>query len=150
MKVGNYSSKLFGDITIITKNGKLTGLNFGKVTSFINEPEEEIVQKVLLALNENIIDPSLPIELSGSDFQIKVWESLRKIPSGTVTTYKKIAQDIGHPNAFRAVGTACGTNPIAMIVPCHRVISSNGSLGGYHWGLDLKNKLLIREGYVIR
>ncbi len=85
------------------------------------------------------------IAFSGTDFQIQVWKKLMSIPSGAVKTYKELAKAIGKPNAVRAVGAACGKNDIAYLVPCHRVIGSNGKLTGYKWGLPLKKALLQKE-----
>lgn len=85
------------------------------------------------------------IHMIGAPFQIKVWEALLKIPSGTVTTYSEIASHIGHPKAVRAVGTAVGRNPVSWLIPCHRALRKSGGLGGYHWGLPVKRALLMRE-----
>lgn len=87
----------------------------------------------------------LPLDLEGTDFQKKVWMNLLKIPFGKTCSYKELAQKIKSPNASRAVGTANGKNPICIIIPCHRVISADGSLGGYSGGLDKKVKLLAIE-----
>ena len=83
--------------------------------------------------------------LIGAPFQIKVWEALLAIPSGQVTTYGAIAARIGAPKAVRAVGTAVGRNPLAALIPCHRVLRASGALGGYHWGLPVKRALLAHE-----
>src|SRR5690606_13148776 len=77
--------------------------------------------------------PKIRLHLKGTDFQLKVWESLLKIPLGSLSTYGKLAEKIGHPNASRAVGTAIGSNPIAFLIPCHRVIQATGNFGGYMW-----------------
>ena len=74
------------------------------------------------------------MHVSGTNFQISVWKALLAIPPGTVTSYTQIATEIGKPRAARAVGTAIGANPVAFIIPCHRVIQQSGQLGGYHWG----------------
>lgn len=87
----------------------------------------------------------LPLHLLGSPFQQQVWQALREIPCGSTATYCDIAACIGKPKALRAVGTACGANPIAIIVPCHRVIRSDGGLDGFRWGLERKQALLARE-----
>lgn len=87
----------------------------------------------------------LPLAPRGTVFQKQVWDELRKIPYGTTTSYREIARRIGSPNAMRAVGAANGRNPIAIIVPCHRVIGANGSLVGYAGGLPLKYALLELE-----
>jgi AraC family transcriptional regulator of adaptative response/methylated-DNA-[protein]-cysteine methyltransferase len=85
---------------------------------------------------------AIKLHLAGTPFQIKVWESLLKIPMGTLWSYGSIAKNIGQPKASRAVGTAIGCNPIAFIIPCHRVIQSNGKIGGYKWGTDKKTALI--------
>lgn len=83
--------------------------------------------------------------VQGTDFQMKVWQELLAIPKGEVATYRDIAQKIGSSKAVRAVGTACSMNPIAFLIPCHRVLTSNGGLGGYRWGLERKKALLAWE-----
>jgi len=87
----------------------------------------------------------LPLDLGGSAFQRAVWEALQRIPYGETSTYGQIAVEIGRPSAVRAVGRANGANPVAIIVPCHRVIASGGALGGYAWGVELKRFLLDLE-----
>jgi len=86
-----------------------------------------------------------PLEMSGTPFQLKVWKALRAIPRGKVATYGDIAKKIGAPRAARAVGSACGKNRIAMLIPCHRVVGSTGTVGHYHWGSARKKKLLEWE-----
>jgi len=88
----------------------------------------------------------LPVAFEGTDFQRAVWEALREIPCGATRSYTAIAQRIGRPNAVRAVGAANGANPVAVVVPCHRVIGASGSLTGYGGGLDRKRWLLAHEG----
>lgn len=85
------------------------------------------------------------LHLIGAPFQIKVWEALLRIPAGQVTTYSEIAAAIGHPRATRAVGTAVGRNPVSWLIPCHRAITRDGRLGGYHWGLPVKRAMLAWE-----
>ena len=87
----------------------------------------------------------LGLHLRGTNFQLKVWEALLQIPAGTVTTYKGIAERIGNPKALRAVGTAVGHNPIAVLIPCHRVINTVGEFGKYRYGAVRKKALLVRE-----
>ena len=84
----------------------------------------------------------IKLHLKGTDFQIKVWEALLKIPLGKFTTYGNIANHINNPNASRAVGTAIGDNPVAFLIPCHRVIQSTGTFGGYHWGSIRKTAMI--------
>ena len=88
---------------------------------------------------------ALPLDLRGTAFQQRVWRELQRIPRGETITYAELAARIGSPNAVRAVGTACGANPVAMVVPCHRVVRADGSLGGYAWGLERKKCLLRVE-----
>jgi methylated-DNA-[protein]-cysteine S-methyltransferase len=88
---------------------------------------------------------SFPLDLRGTDFQLACWEALLKIPYGETRSYGDIAHAIGHPHAYRAVGMSNNRNPIAIVVPCHRVIASSGSLCGYGGGLDIKRKLLGLE-----
>jgi AraC family transcriptional regulator of adaptative response/methylated-DNA-[protein]-cysteine methyltransferase len=87
----------------------------------------------------------LPLDLQGTAFQIRVWESLRAIPRGETRTYSDVAQQIGSPRAVRAVASACAANAVALAIPCHRVVRRDGSLGGYRWGLDVKEALLLAE-----
>jgi AraC family transcriptional regulator of adaptative response/methylated-DNA-[protein]-cysteine methyltransferase len=90
-------------------------------------------------------DAPLQLHLRGTNFQIKVWEALLNIPAGTVTTYEQIALNIGNPRAVRAVGSAVGDNPIAYLIPCHRVIRKSGEFGNYMWGSARKKAILIKE-----
>jgi O-6-methylguanine DNA methyltransferase len=83
--------------------------------------------------------------LEGTPFQKKVWQFLRRIPYGQTRSYQALARDIGHPKSFRAVGGACGNNPIAVLIPCHRVINTDGKLGGFTGGLRIKRQLLALE-----
>ena len=87
----------------------------------------------------------LPLHISGTDFQLGVWEALLQIPIGKLSSYKAIAQEVNNPKAVRAVGSAIGDNPVSYIIPCHRVIRSDGGLGGYFWGLDIKKKMIDVE-----
>jgi O-6-methylguanine DNA methyltransferase len=88
---------------------------------------------------------SIPLDLRGTDFQLKCWRALLDIPYGETRSYRDLAQAIGHPQAFRAVGMSNNRNPVAIVVPCHRVIAADGSLCGYGGGLDIKRKLLDLE-----
>ena len=89
---------------------------------------------------------TFPLDLRGTDFQVKCWRALLDIPYGETRTYADIARAVGQPKGFRAVGLANNRNPIAIVVPCHRVIASDGTLCGYGGGLDIKQKLLELEG----
>lgn len=85
---------------------------------------------------------TIKLHLKGTDFQLKVWESLLSIPMGKLSTYGNLAEKIGHAKASRAVGTAIGSNPVAFLIPCHRVIQSSGKIGGYMWGSDRKQLII--------
>ncbi len=87
----------------------------------------------------------LPLDVQGTAFQHRVWDALRRIPSGTTATYTDIAQAIGTPNSVRAVARACATNKISLAIPCHRVVRTDGSLAGYRWGIERKRALLAKE-----
>ena len=85
---------------------------------------------------------NIKLHLKGTEFQIKVWETLLKIPMGQLSTYGEIAKDIHNPKASRAVGSAIGDNPVAFLIPCHRVIQSTGNFGQYHWGNNRKTVMI--------
>lgn len=87
----------------------------------------------------------LPLDVRATAFQKQVWQALQRIPYGQTRTYADIAREIGQPTAVRAVANACGANPTALIVPCHRVVRSDGTMGGYHWGVERKRQLLLQE-----
>ncbi len=87
----------------------------------------------------------LPLDLRGTAFQMRVWHALRKIPLGATQSYAQIATRIGAPGAVRAVAGACAANPVALAIPCHRVVRSDGELSGYRWGVARKRELLARE-----
>ena len=91
------------------------------------------------------VSNALPLRLRGTAFQQGVWRELQRIPRGGTITYAELAASIGSRKAVRAVGTACGANPVALVVPCHRVVRADGSLGGYAWGLERKARLLRVE-----
>ena len=103
------------------------------------------VKLVLANMKENASAAALPFHVRATAFQERVWRALREIPRGETRTYQQIAEAIGAPGAVRAVATACGANPVAVVVPCHRVVGSNGRLTGYRWGVERKRKLLDME-----
>ncbi len=107
--------------------------------TFIEEPE------TIRPWVEAAFQSRAPLSPIGGPFQIKVWEALMRVPSGETTTYSALAQEIGAPSAARAVGNAVGANPLAVLIPCHRVLRKSGALGGYHWGLPKKTRLLALE-----
>ena len=145
-----YKSK-FGIIKICTDNNKISFVKKIEKNNFNNNTtgKSELISKTIIQLEEyfagkrKIFD--LPIKLIGTEFQIKVWNELKKIPYGETRSYKQIAESIGNPKAVRAVGLANNKNPITIIIPCHRVIGSNGKLVGYAGGINMKKQLLDLE-----
>jgi AraC family transcriptional regulator of adaptative response/methylated-DNA-[protein]-cysteine methyltransferase len=106
---------------------------------------EQLVAQVVSLVEEPCAGAALPLDIRGTAFQQRVWLALRAIPAGKTATYAEIAQAIGAPRAVRAVAGACAANPVAVVVPCHRVVRSDGDLSGYRWGVERKRALLARE-----
>ena len=104
------------------------------------------LRRVLDFLQAPDAEFDLPLDVRGTAFQQQVWKALREIPAGTTSTYTAVAQKVGRPSAVRAVGQAIASNPVAVVVPCHRVLRSDGSLSGYRWGVARKEQLLVAEG----
>ncbi len=113
--------------------------NFTQKTDAYQQSALEIFRK-----NWNHLD-EVKLHLKGTDFQLKVWQALLNIPEGAVTTYGAISKSINRPSASRAVGTAIGSNPVAFLIPCHRVIQATGGLGGYMWGPSRKSSIIAWE-----
>jgi AraC family transcriptional regulator of adaptative response/methylated-DNA-[protein]-cysteine methyltransferase len=114
------------------------------------DPPDEAIERLAAAVVAAVDTgqpADVPLDLLGTAFQQRVWRALRDIPRGTTITYAELARRIGAPRAVRAVGTACGANPAAVVVPCHRVVRGDGGLGGYRWGLARKKTLLARERF---
>jgi methylated-DNA-[protein]-cysteine S-methyltransferase len=143
-----YNSPL-GMLKITTSDTAVLGIDFtdGKSSSSKNTPP--IMKEAISQLDEYFSGKrknfSLKVELKGTDFQKSIWNAMYKIPYGKTASYKEIAKAAGKPKAARAVGGACHRNPIGIVLPCHRVIGSDGSLTGFGSGLDLKEKLLNHE-----
>lgn len=157
MKYFSYCSSPLGDMQIIEENNSLTHLNLS-VNQILpaDFPKGSITQKdtPLISSAKRQLDEyfqgkrksfDLPLAPSGTQFQQKVWNALCTIPYGETRSYKEIAAQIQNPKGCRAVGMANNRNPIMIIIPCHRVIGSNGSLVGYAGGLDIKQWLLAHE-----
>jgi AraC family transcriptional regulator, regulatory protein of adaptative response / methylated-DNA-[protein]-cysteine methyltransferase len=107
---------------------------------------EPLLKRIRAHFHDGRACNELPLDLHGTPFQLRVWSALRTIPRGGTRTYGALAQQLGlPPGAARAVGAAVGANPVAVLVPCHRVIRANGELGGYRWGPDRKRALLDQE-----
>lgn len=137
-----------GLIQLDYEDGKVTALKNAEPNAQA-DPPSELSKLVFAQLDEYFAGTrtefSFPYSLKGTPFQEKVWAALQTIPYGETRSYKDIAEAIGHPKAFRAVGMANNANPIFIAIPCHRVIGSNGSLIGYGGGLDMKKALLDHE-----
>ena len=103
------------------------------------------VEKIIAYLQNGQPQLDLPLDVRATAFQIKVWQQLQQIPIGETRSYSQIAAAIGQPNASRAVARACASNPVALVIPCHRIIRKDKGLGGYRWGIDRKQALLDRE-----
>jgi methylated-DNA-[protein]-cysteine S-methyltransferase len=128
------------------RNGK-TQAPQGGASARVRPWQRETAAALKRALTGRAPGTSPPLDLSsGTDFQQSVWRALRQIPTGQTRSYGEIARQIGRPKALRAVGGACGANPIPVLVPCHRVLAANRKIGGFSGGLDWKRTLLVREG----
>jgi AraC family transcriptional regulator of adaptative response/methylated-DNA-[protein]-cysteine methyltransferase len=111
----------------------------------IEDSRSGLREKILSFIDGETSLARVPLDIRGTVFQRRVWETLRRIPRGETRTYQDIARAIGAPRAVRAVGSACGANPVSLAVPCHRAVRTDGGLGGYAWGLQRKRKLLAIE-----
>jgi AraC family transcriptional regulator of adaptative response/methylated-DNA-[protein]-cysteine methyltransferase len=110
------------------------------------DPEfEELVSKVVGFVEAPAVGLDLPLDVRGTAFQQRVWRALREIPAGATASYTEIATRIGAPGSVRAVAQACGANPLAVAIPCHRIVRNDGGLSGYRWGVERKRALLARE-----
>lgn len=145
-----YDTKI-GKIAIIDNGVEITHIEIAeeKYSNDFNVYESDIINNAANQLYEYLDGSRTSFELSlnpyGTEFQRKVWKALCEIPYGETRSYKQVAESIGNSNASRAVGMANNKNPIMIIIPCHRVVGSNGSLVGYAGGLDIKEKLLNIE-----
>lgn len=142
-----------GPLGLFAEQGRLTKITFGQVNS-CNATKGLQVDHDLFCRATDQLDAyfaagltrfDLPIQMQGSPFQQQVWEALRQIPFGQTMSYREVAEQIGNPKAYRAVGLANGMNPLPIVVPCHRVIASDGSLAGFAGGVDAKSWLLDLE-----
>jgi methylated-DNA-[protein]-cysteine S-methyltransferase len=144
----------YGPLTLVATDRVLSGLYMARQrhrpddSAFgerADAPFGEAIRQLEAYFGGELTEFDLPLRLDGTDFQRGVWDCLRRIPYGGIRTYGQLAAELGRPNASRAVGLANGRNPISIIVPCHRVIGSTGSLTGYGGGLDRKRRLLAFE-----
>jgi methylated-DNA-[protein]-cysteine S-methyltransferase len=140
---------IIGEITILADENSVTGLNFGRHLLNARNIESPLIRRAFIQLKEYLDESrqifDLDFAIDGSVFQTSVWNELKKIPYGKTKTYQEIAVAINNPQSCRAIGRACNQNLIAIFIPCHRVIGSNGSLVGYGAGLSIKKKLLEIE-----
>jgi AraC family transcriptional regulator of adaptative response/methylated-DNA-[protein]-cysteine methyltransferase len=150
-----FSSTPFGECCIAFSNNGICALTFPENRpSALRDLENRFPQvnfkhddEKARRLTEHIFNSKKNVVLNpiGTDFQLSVWHALQQIPVGTTLSYAQVAENIGRPKAVRAVGTAIGANPIAFLIPCHRVIRTDGGLGGFRWGLECKKKMLEWE-----
>lgn len=149
MKGRSYYSSPVGDLLIESEGDKIITLNFLK-TARVEDQRTPVIEQCVSELDEYFFEGrkffTVELKLIGTDFQTKVWNELLTIPYGRTISYAELAVRVGDAKTVRAVGLANGQNPIAVIVPCHRVIGSNGDLIGYGGGLDKKEWLLLHEG----
>ena len=108
---------------------------------------ERVVARVVALVDGTDVGMDLALDVRGTAFQIRVWRALQEIPSGETVTYSQLAARLGRPSAARAVASAVAKNPIAIAIPCHRVVRTDGTMGGYRWGVDRKRALLLSEGH---
>ena len=146
-----------GELILTGNAGALTGLYVGRLPGSDAPPtddgrDDRVFDSVRAQLTEYFAGErtsfDVPLDLRGTEFQRTVWDALLRVPFGHTTTYGEIARRISKPAAVRAVGAANGRNPVSIIVPCHRVVGSNGSLVGYGWGVERKAFLLDHERLV--
>ncbi|HLJ85671.1 MAG TPA: methylated-DNA--[protein]-cysteine S-methyltransferase [Candidatus Angelobacter sp.] len=143
-KVGTIRAILLGDDSeqLIREVQRL----FPKAAKAGEDPSlQESVAKIINFIEQPGPALSLPLDIRGTAFQQRVWRALLEIPSGSTASYADIARKLGRPSAIRAVAKACAANPLAVLVPCHRVVRSDGTLSGYRWGVERKRALLERE-----
>lgn len=153
MKGLAYYSSPVGELLIESEEEKITTVNFLK-DSKQDEVRSAVIEQCILELDEYFTRGrkffTVELELRGTEFQKKVWNELLTIPFGTTLSYEALAVQVGNIKSIRAVGLANGQNPIAIIVPCHRVIGKSGDLVGYGGGLENKEWLLYHEGALLR
>jgi AraC family transcriptional regulator of adaptative response/methylated-DNA-[protein]-cysteine methyltransferase len=156
----SYAESIFGNVMVASTQKGICYLAFHdnesealqelnkKFPNAILRQKLDLMQQKALFIFQNDWNKlsEIKLHLKGTDFQLKVWETLLKIPMGKLTTYGAIAKEIKNPKASRAVGTAIGNNPVAFLIPCHRVIQSTGMLGGYMWGPTRKSAMIGWEG----
>lgn len=126
------------------KDTMLADLNKRFSGAILQERKSDL-HKQALSYIKNEETAELPLHVSGTDFQLRVWQALLQIPIGKLSSYQAVANAVNNSKAVRAVGSAIGDNPVSYIIPCHRVIRSDGGLGGYFWGLEIKKQMIAAE-----
>ena len=156
-----FKTSSFGETLIMSNEMGLCGLafcdHFGKDTVLtdmkLRWPKASYKEDMIFSDKEfkSILDQTKQVQLCliGSKLQVQVWKALLKIPPGKVISYMTLAKYIGKPKAVRTIATAIGKNPLCWLIPCHRVLRANGELGGYHWGLNVKRKMLTYDSKII-
>ncbi|RJF72991.1 bifunctional DNA-binding transcriptional regulator/O6-methylguanine-DNA methyltransferase Ada [Deinococcus cavernae] len=154
------ASSPLGQMLVAATARGLCAVRFGNMDDMVPElraeyPKAEVTENaealkpyvtgILEYLSGQNTALNLRTDAGGTDFQQRVWDALRRIPYGETRSYAELAQMIGEPGAVRAVASACARNPVALVVPCHRIVRTGGALGGYRWGLDMKQRLLDTE-----
>ena len=138
-----------GLIKLVFEGRKLTRVEQASSKEEGGQVPDEILKPVIDCIEGRSDGAGIPVKLEGSEFQIKVWEALRQVPPGQVISYSDLAKRAGNMRATRAAASACGQNPCAIVIPCHRIVRRDRGLGGFFWGLDIKRALLTREGIQI-
>lgn len=144
MKIGRVKVLDF-DLIATIDGDYIVRLTFGDGASDGQENLKNLTKDETIVWSERIKAGDFKVKLNGTDFEKAVWNELLKIPIGKTVSYSDIARAIGRPKSCRAVGNAVGRNRIAILVPCHRVLRSDGAIGGYYWGAELKKEILKRE-----
>lgn len=149
---GDMFSSSYGPLTLRVVEGFICSLAFSALKPLDHWIYQQPFRKISFGLRENELQNNQPqkLMLVGTPFQHRVWKQLLSIPIGSVVCYQDIASSLGDRNKSRAVGSAVGANPISWFVPCHRVLPKSGGVGNYHWGSEIKEKLLRGEGYVFK
>jgi len=139
------SQLLFEPSCLSIQNFKTASIPF----NIVKAEDSNFAQQLIEYFEGKRKEFNIPLDLKGTSFRKKVWSALLSIPYGQTMSYGQIANYIGNPKASRAVGQACGANPVPIIVPCHRVLTSSGKMGGYTGGIHIKNALLKIEGVIL-
>ncbi len=154
MRYGKYLETKIGRLYAEDEDGVLVRLGASEASHPAKLRDTPLLMQAQTQIQEYLagsrLEFTLPVRTQGTDFQKRVWEALKKIPYGETRTYKQIAEEAGSPKGARAVGMACNKNPILLVVPCHRVIGSDGKLVGFGCGLPMKKALLALENDTIQ